>query len=301
MTMPKSVYEVIQPEPDQSFRWHRHDYPAPCARWNHHPEYELHLITRGEGKAMIGDYIGSFSGRQLMLIGPDLPHAWFSTLPEGDRIEGRDVVLQFSKAWVDGLVGLCPELRSLNGVLEVAQRGLEFTGPLATRLGNSLEMMGDLQGAERLAACIEIFAGLSRAPYRMLSIRVDPVPPSPPDMASMASTIRTLMASDPALIRHERLAREQGLSPSQFSRRFRAATGDTFMSFLHRLRISHACQLLATTDLSVTEISEASGFHNLSNFNRIFLRLRHVTPRSYRRDSRRMTATSATSGRSIWH
>ena len=36
--------EVILPEPEHSFRWYEHDYPYPMARWNHHPEFEIHLI-----------------------------------------------------------------------------------------------------------------------------------------------------------------------------------------------------------------------------------------------------------------
>jgi hypothetical protein len=34
--------EVIPPDPNHSVRWHQHDYPSPVARWNYHPEYEIH-------------------------------------------------------------------------------------------------------------------------------------------------------------------------------------------------------------------------------------------------------------------
>jgi len=30
-------FELIVSDPLASFRWHRHDYPSPLARWNYHP------------------------------------------------------------------------------------------------------------------------------------------------------------------------------------------------------------------------------------------------------------------------
>ncbi|MFM8803169.1 MAG: helix-turn-helix domain-containing protein, partial [Planctomycetia bacterium] len=73
------------------------------------------------------------------------------------------------------------------------------------------------------------------------------------------------------------------LSPAGFSRFFRRMTGRTFVGWGHEVRIGHACRLLVHTDRSVLDISMASGFANLSNFNRVFRRLRGRTPREFRR------------------
>jgi AraC-like DNA-binding protein len=73
-----------------------------------------------------------------------------------------------------------------------------------------------------------------------------------------------------------------GLAPESFSRFFRRMTGRTFVGWLHEVRIGHACRLLSTTDRPVVEIALASGFGNLSNFNRVFRRRRHCTPRQLR-------------------
>ena len=92
--------EVILPEPDHCFRWFEHDYPYDLARWNHHPEFEIHLIRQGSGKLVAGDYIGAFGAGHVALIGPDLPHDWIGELAPGEYLSGRDVVLQFDGAWL---------------------------------------------------------------------------------------------------------------------------------------------------------------------------------------------------------
>ncbi len=73
------------------------------------------------------------------------------------------------------------------------------------------------------------------------------------------------------------------MSPPSFSRFFHRATNRTFRAFLNEVRIGHASRLLLETDQSVVEICHDSGFGNLSNFNRQFLKLRKVSPRDYRR------------------
>ncbi len=43
------------------------------ARWNYHPEYEIHLIRKGSGKFIVGDYIGTFEAGHVSLVGSGLP------------------------------------------------------------------------------------------------------------------------------------------------------------------------------------------------------------------------------------
>ncbi len=282
-----AIYELIRPEPNESFRWHRHDFPSPLACWNRHPEYELHLIATGSGQAMVGDHVGAYQPRQLVLIGPNLPHAWVSHLQPGETVPGRDVVLQFTGEWIGGLMTLCAELSPLTALLEASANGVEFTGEIALRLGKALEAMGALTGMSRLAACIDLFAGLAAAPFRTLAINQQEQM-SGPQMRRMDAAIRCLLAAPPEALDSERARKLTGLSPAAFSRQFRAATGDTFTAFIQKLRVSHACQLLVSGRLPITDVAVQSGFANLSNFNRIFLRLRGMTPRDYRYRARRI-------------
>ena len=56
-----------------------------------------------------------------------------------------------------------------------------------------------------------------------------------------------------------------------------------FSEYIGMLRISDACNLLVSCDMSITDISYAVGFNSPRSFNRLFLKYTGVTPREYRK------------------
>ena len=68
-----------------------------------------------------------------------------------------------------------------------------------------------------------------------------------------------------------------------FCRVFKEKTGLTVMEYVLRTRIMMAKVKLATTSLSVTEISECCGFSSLSYFSRAFRQETGMAPGKYRK------------------
>jgi AraC-like DNA-binding protein len=56
----------------------------------------------------------------------------------------------------------------------------------------------------------------------------------------------------------------------------------TFVQYVSRLRINHACELLMSSDARVTDICYEVGFNNLPNFNRQFLAQKNMPPSEFR-------------------
>ena len=71
-------------------------------------------------------------------------------------------------------------------------------------------------------------------------------------------------------------------SREYFSTLFRRTVGISFQDYLLRLRFDYAADLLALTDLTVSEIAEQSGFRTLSCFIRVFTRLAGCPPSKFR-------------------
>ena len=74
-----SLYSII--------RTPKFDYPV-----HYHPDYEINLVMDTYGSRIVGDSVEAFEALDLIMIGPNLPHAW-----KGEVVEGNHVItIQFS-------------------------------------------------------------------------------------------------------------------------------------------------------------------------------------------------------------
>lgn len=91
------------------------------------------------------------------------------------------------------------------------------------------------------------------------------------------------------------------VSRSSLDRRMKAALGRTCADEIARVRLMHARRLLRETDLPLSEVASACGYHYLSHFSHAFRKAMGVPPRVYRQASRNVTSGSgvATSGSGV--
>lgn len=269
------------PLTSESFRYRVRDDPRFEFRWHFHPEYELTLIVQSRGRRIVGDSVEDYRDGDLVLLGPNLPHAWGSS--PGPRRRHRSIVLQFSGSFLGAGFFERPEVRDVARMLAQSATGLSFTGQARDRAARLLGEMQHLRGLDRLLALLSALGALARSPdVRPLA--------SPGFRPALDLDNRRRIDSVCAYIHHNHtrpisqpeMAHIAHLSPSAFSRFFKRMIGKTFIDYLHEIRIGHACELLIEGDLPITEVAYASGFSNLSNFNRRFLEQKRMTPRTYR-------------------
>lgn len=74
-----------------------------------------------------------------------------------------------------------------------------------------------------------------------------------------------------------------GMSYYSFCRVFKQLLGYSFVNYQNMMRIRYAEDLLLSTDMTVTEISEKANFGNLSYFNRIFKKQNAMSPSAFRK------------------
>ena len=277
--------EVIPPDPNHSVRWVEHSYPSPVARWNYHPEYEIHLIRKGTGKFIVGDHIGTFEAGHVSLVGSGLPHDWVSDLEPGEVLENRDAVIQFDGKWVEQTSSLVPEMAEVKPLLEQSQRGIEFLGRSAASAAAAIEAMGAATGLERLQHLFGLFGILTRAPQEERRYLAEEWfrPQLDGQAAAVVDLVLEYVFSNHAgSVKMSEAAALVGMPEPTFSKYFKRATGQNFSDLVRKLRLAHARRLLERSDKPISEICYEVGFSNLSNFNRHFLNDAGETPRNYR-------------------
>jgi AraC family transcriptional regulator len=92
----------------------------------------------------------------------------------------------------------------------------------------------------------------------------------------------------------DELAAEARLSPFHFARMFKQSLGVPPRVYLTRLRMERACELLALTDLPVTEVAQEVGYSSNQVLARVFVKHRRMSPIEYRRAVREPARSFAT-------
>lgn len=284
----RPVFEHVMTDAGNSFLWRCDDYPWKRNVWNVHPEYEIHLIRNAAGVALVGDFIGQFEPGHLAIVGSGLPHDWVTEIVPGEVIRGRDIVLQFDADRVRSAAAVLPELHEVGAFLTLALRGLAFTGETRRLGARLLEDIGHVHGLERLSLFLRLLQLLARSSEYIVLSSADFAPALDPmtlDLVqrALAHVFENFMTD----IRLSDMAELAGMSESAFSRFFKKNSGNSFTDHVTKLRIGRACELLANSNLPVTDICYEVGYSNISNFNRTFLRQRGHTPSAYRRLARR--------------
>ena len=290
-------FELIVGDPATSFRWRRHDYPSALARWNYHPEYEIHLIAESAGKMFVGDHIGAFEPGNLLLVGPHLPHHWVSDLGPGGRVPGRDIVLQFSHRFIDDARRVFPEFGKFLPLLEESRRGVEFLGDDARDCAELLMAMGDCGGLSRIALFIRLVERMVAARGKRLLASETYRPDLIVGGDARIGAVIEYMFANVHDLRMATAANMVGMNELTFSRHFKRMTGANFVDCVRKIRIAKACTLLENGGLGITDICFECGFQNISNFNRMFRREKGMTPREYRAQVRTRGAAGAMAGR----
>ena len=77
------------------------------------------------------------------------------------------------------------------------------------------------------------------------------------------------------------IASEMGLSRSAFYKKVKGQTGFAPVDLIKEFRLSHAVELLQTTNLSITEVAFRSGFADASYFGKCFRKRYGLSPREY--------------------
>ncbi|HVR35249.1 MAG TPA: AraC family transcriptional regulator [Methylomirabilota bacterium] len=265
---------------------------AGCS-WHFHPECQLGLVISGRGQRVVGDNVCPIHPGEVVLLGSNLPHVWRYDNTGPGEPPVHAIVVHFHDDFAGSEFFRKPELRDVRLLLARAALGLQVNGrtrdEASARIQGMLRHEGftrmlDLFSVLHLLATSAELTTLCSAGFQPLSADLEVE-----RLRRVCAHVQAHM-NDP-LPRDEAAALAH-LSPSAFSRFFKAHTGKTFHEFVNEVRIGHACRLLMEPEFNVTEVALQCGFADITSFNRSFRRLKRTTPTDYRRRLHAVTQNS---------
>ena len=279
----KIIFEKIIPEAGSSFATLDKRARAFDGRFHFHPEIEITLIETSCGRRVVGDSIQSFAPGDLVLLGENLPHQYVSDPTRADAPAVAKVI-QFRTDFLGGDAWLAlPEFKRVADMLEHATRGWKFDDETTARAVPLVRQLFRASEAKRLLLLLELLDVLSKdgraAPIASAGY-LSKISTREGDTIDSALEYLNTKFEEPVTL--EDLCDHLHVSPATCNRLFQKSIGRSFKTALIEIRISHACRLLLETDQPIVDIAYASGFTNLSNFNRRFKELKGHSPRAYR-------------------
>ena len=250
--------------------------------FHHHPFFEINYVVHGSGQRIVGQKITEFKDCDLTLIAPNLPHQFKNSVkPPTEKI--HSIIVQFHPSVFGNEFIERSETVEIKALLKKAKRGLTFGKAVIQKLDADLKNLLSLKGFEGVIVFIRLLNELARTKnFKYLSEInwEENITGKGKDLTD--KVFQFIFNHFTEEIKLEQVAEIAGISKSAFSHYFKKRTGKTYSEFINDLRISHALKLLSESEKSISEICYASGFGNLSYFNRVFLKIQGQTPKVYR-------------------
>ena len=249
-----------------------------------HPVYELNFVEHAPGvRRIVGDSNEVIGEYDLVLItSPDLEHVWEQNTCVSEDI--REITIQFDIDFSANSLFDRNPFNSMKRMMVEAQKGLCFPLDAIMKVYRELDTLSSIKdGFYAFMQFLTILYELSKCEgARALSSTSFAKIEVPSDSRRVQKVKTFIDAHYREDIRLAQLSDIAGMSDSSFSRFFKLHTGRNLSDYIIDLRLGHACRQLVDSTDSVAEICYASGFNNLSNFNRIFRKRKGCSPSEFR-------------------
>ena len=244
----KPLFTQIGKTPQDSLIVVKREVPYFDTPFHFHPECELVYVMTGTGKRIIGDKIEVFGPGDLVFLGPNIPHVWYSdpSFYKKDSVKkSTAIVVYFSKEIFGDKFYQLEEVQSLKEVFKKAERGLKIKGSTYDQLVPLLTKMPGSTGMQKIVYLLQVLECLSKSQETeaLASItyknsydtkdnhKIDEV-----FLYLNKNFMRDISMPEVAELCH--------MTPQSFCRFFKNRTKTTFIDFLNDIRISHARKLL---------------------------------------------------------
>jgi len=287
--MLKPSLEPIQATGENSFLLRAFEEEAFSAPYHFHPEFELTLITKGEGRRYIGNHMDRYIPHDMVLVGSNLPHCW-KTEPvvKGEKNAGS-IVIQFREDFLGTDFFHQKEMAHIRALLEKSRSGIVFSDATKQMVIPMIyEMMAAPLHFKKLLLFLELLESLAtHQPYHLLNGDQGNLKQSSSDQERINLVLAYIIENFKDKISLDKASSVANMTTNAFCKYFKKITRKTFMDVVIEYRLNYATKQLVYTDKPVSHICFESGFNDIAHFSRMFKQKMKSTPMAYRKHFRK--------------
>lgn len=279
--IPKPSKELIRYQVDRQ--------PYFYDKLHQHPEIQLSCILEGEGKLIVGDYIGRFGPGDIFLLGQNVPHVFRSDDVYYQPDEARQchsIILFFDLRAFGEAFWASEEMQEVKEFFEQQNGCYRVSMAAQDSFVEQVRQLQHKSKLEKVVCALQLVDMLMhQATLQRLNLADQMHNLSEREGKRMEQVLQFLVEESHRPLTLEEVASVANMSREAFCRFFKERTRKTLVTFLNELRLSNACQALLHSDQTIASIAFTCGFANLSHFNRIFIKTIGITPREFRRQA----------------
>ena len=231
-----------------------------------HRQCELAYVMKGQPRILSQGRERLLREGEIAIFFPDTSHSY-----QSENEENEILLLIFDPSFVPDFARALTEQTPTRNYLESADVHRDIPHLLQSLLSDTA---ADLI---RQRASLSIILSHLFEKVPLLTHRETPVPQD--TLHRLLSYLYNHFLEDISL---SETADTLGISKYHLSHIFSEKIGSGFIPYLHSLRIDYACELLQTSNHSITQIAYESGFESPATFHRAFRKLKNTSPLQYR-------------------
>lgn len=245
-----------------------------------HPEAELLLLLEGDALVCVDDRSYAAHAGDVIFVPPYTLHAAYTL--ESPHCHFLALVFQLSALCLSNNRVL--EETYLTPVEKGTLRFPEHFSPSEDWQGEICRLMLEVTRYRELPQrdCDLLIRGKLLEIWHYMYLHARPSAMGNPDYDRIQPAIHYIRERYRNPITVAELAKQCSLSVSRFSFLFQKEMHMSAIPYLQEYRIRQSCALLLSSNMTVAAIAMETGFGNLSNFNRNFMRTVGCTPTEFR-------------------
>ncbi len=279
----KVILEHISPDENSSFKvLHIKGVPISELNWqyHYHSEIEIVCVLHGKGTRHVGYHKSHFEDGALAVIGSNIPHSGFglnATDPHEEIVVlFKEEILSLPEGETDAV--------AIRKLIELSRYGVLFSSEVKKQLIPKLKQLAQSDGYTKYLLLLEILYELSKTEdFELMNTEVMPytiVSRNRTRLEAVFTYVENGYQNEIDIMQAADLA---NLTKPAFCNFFKKATSLTFVEFVNRYRIDKACILLSQ-EKSIAESCYATGFNNITYFNKTFKKYTKTTPGQFIRN-----------------